>query len=65
MSPLYLLVLLFQHIGIILENIKGNKKRYDNIEERQKFFLFCLYIVDLGTIIGSLDKLNKTLKVQF
>jgi len=65
MSPLYLLVLLFQHIGIILENIKGNKKRYDNIEERQKIFLFCLYIVDLGTIIGSLDKLNKTLKVQF
>ena len=32
------------------------------IQEKVKIFSFCLYIVDLGTIIGFSDKLNKTLK---
>ena len=36
--------------------------RHNNIKERQKNLLFCLYIIDLDTIIGSLNKLNKTSK---
>ena len=33
------------------------------METKVKTF-FCLYIVDLGTIMEVLDKLNRTLKVQ-
>ena len=33
-SPLYFLVLLFKHIDVVLENIRGNEERYDNTDER-------------------------------
>ena len=65
MSLLYLLMLLFKHLGIGLGNVRENRRKHDNIEERWKFFLFCLYIVDLDTIIGSFNKLNRTSKAQF
>ena len=39
-------------------------ERYSDIEEKMKNFLFCLYIINLGTIMDSLDKLNRTLKAQ-
>ena len=64
MPLLYFLVLLFKHISVILGNTGRNGRRHDNIEERQKKFSFCLYIVDLSTITGSSNKLNKTLKAQ-
>jgi len=38
--------------------------RHNNTETRAKNFLFCLCIVDLGTIIGFSDKPNRTLKAQ-
>ena len=63
--PLYLLMLLFKHLGIGLGNIGENERKHDNIEERWKNFLFYLCIVDLGTITGSFDKLNRTSKAQF
>jgi len=62
---LYFLALLFKHLSISLENIGKNEKRHDNTEEKQKKFFFCLYIVNLGTIMGSSDKLNRTSKTQF
>jgi len=34
-------------------------------KQEQKTFFFRLYIVDLGTIMEFLDKLNRTLKAQF
>jgi len=45
----------------MLENVEGGRRRYDDIEEKAKSFLFCLYIVDLGTIIEFSDKFNRTL----
>jgi len=33
---LHFLTLLFKHLGISLENVRGNRRRHDNIEERQK-----------------------------
>jgi len=33
-----------------VENVGGGGKRYDDAEEKLKTFLFCLCIVDLGTI---------------
>ena len=65
MSPLHFLPLLFKHFSVILGNVRGGRKRYDNIETKVKTFLFRLYIVDLGTIMEFLDKFNKTLKAQF
>jgi len=65
MSLLYLLMLLFKHLGISLGNIGKNRRKHDNIEEKWKNFLFCLYIVDLYTIIGSFNKLNRISKAQF
>jgi len=61
---LYLLLLLFKHIGIILRNVGGGRGRHNNTETRAKNFLFHLYIIDLGTITGFLDKLNRTSKAQ-
>ena len=34
-------------------------------KQEQKNSLFCLCIVDLGTIMGFLGELNRTLKAQF
>jgi len=42
MSSLHLSLLLFKHIGIILENIGGNGGEHDDTEERQKIF-FSVY----------------------
>jgi len=36
----------------MLWDIGGNGKKHDDIEEKTKKFLFSLYIVDLGIIIG-------------
>ena len=62
---LYLMVLFFKHFSIVLGNIGGGRGRHDDIEEKAKGFLFHLCIVDLSTIIGFLDKLNRTSKAQF
>jgi len=50
MSPLYFISLFFKYFGVILENVRGDGERYSNIEERQKNFIFGLYIVNLGII---------------
>jgi len=55
---LHFTTLFFEHFSIVLENIRENR---DNVEEKAKSFLFCLYIVDLDTITEFLDKFNKTL----
>ena len=62
MSPLLFLLLLFKYFGIILGNVRRDGGRHNDIETKAKTFLFCLYIVDLGTITGFLDKLNRTSK---
>jgi len=69
MSLLHFLPLFF---NIILGDVGENEERHGNIEEKAKTFLFCLCIVDLGTITGfsdkfnkTLNKLNRTLKAQF
>jgi len=49
---LYFIVLLFEHISIMLGDVRGSRKRYDDAEEKTKNFLFCLYIVNLDTITG-------------
>jgi len=54
--------LLFKHFSIILGNVGGSRGRHDDAKEKAKTFLFCLYIVNLGTIMGFLDKFNRTLK---
>jgi len=51
MSPLYFSSLLFEYLGIILENVRGDGGKHGDIEEKAKTFLFCLYIFDLGTIM--------------
>jgi len=51
-SLLYFIVLLFKHLGVILRNVRENGGKHGDIEEKVKTFLFCLYIVDLGTITG-------------
>ena len=41
------------------------EERHDNTETRAKKTLFSVYVfVDLGTIMGFLDKPNRTLKAQ-
>ena len=62
MSLLHFLLLLFKYFGVILENVRGGRERHDDTEAKIKTFLFHLYIVDLGTIIGFSDKFNKTSK---
>ena len=44
-------MLLFKYVGVMLGDIRGGGRRHDVIEEKAKIFLFCLYIVDLGTIM--------------
>jgi len=61
MLLLYFMVLLLKHFSIILRNVGGGRERHNNTETRAKNFFFCLCIVDLGTIIRFLDKLNRTL----
>jgi len=47
-----MMLLLFEHISIMLGDVRRSRKRYDDAEEKAKTFLFCLYIVNLGTITG-------------
>jgi len=64
MPLLHLMVLLLKHFSIVLRNVGEGGKRHNDIETRAKNFLFYLCIVDLGTIMGFLDKPNKTSKTQ-
>jgi len=61
---LHFMVLLLEHFNIVLRNVGGGGGRHNNIETRAKNVLFHLYIVDLGTITGFSDKLNRTSKAQ-
>jgi len=49
---LHFLLLLFKYLSIILENVGVGGRRHNNTKEKVKTSLFCLYIVDLGTITG-------------
>jgi len=59
------MALLLEHFSVVLRNVREGRKRYDNTETRVKNFFFYLCIVDLGTIMRLLDKLNRTSKAQF
>jgi len=61
MPLLYLMALLLKYFSVILRNVRGGRRRHDNIETRAKNFFFHLCIVDLDTIMGFLDKPNRTL----
>jgi len=50
-SSLHFTSLLFKYLSIILRNIGRDDRRHGDIEEKTKTSLFCLYIVDLGTIM--------------
>jgi len=52
---LHFLPLLFEHFSIVLEDVGGNRRGHDNTKEKQKTSLFCLCIVDLGTITGFFE----------
>jgi len=52
MLLLYFPTLLFKHIGIMLGDVREDGRRHNIVEEKTKTFLFCLYIVNLGTITG-------------
>ena len=61
MPFLHLIALLLEHFSIILRNVREGRGRYNNIEIRAKNFFFHLSIINLGTITGFSDKLNRTL----
>ena len=61
MSSLYFLSLLFKYLSIVLGNMVRSRGRHNDTGKKSKIF-FCLYIFDLDTIMGSSDKLNRTLK---
>ena len=61
---LFVSLLHFKNFGVLLENIGEDGGKHNDIETKAKTF-FCLCIVDLGTITRFLNKLNRTLKVQF
>jgi len=61
MPSLHLIALLLEYFSVVLRNIGEDRRRHDNTKARVKNFLFCLCIVDLGTITKFLDKPNKTL----
>jgi len=62
MILLHLTALLLKQFSIVLRNVGGDGGRHNNTETRVRNFFFCLYIVDLGTIMGFSDKPNRTLK---
>jgi len=64
MPSLHLMALLLEHFSIVLGNVGVGGGRHDDTETRAKNFLFCLCIVDLGTITGFSGKPNRTLKAQ-
>ena len=64
MPLLHLIVLFLKHFSVVLRNVGEGGERHNDTETRAKNFLFCLCIVDLGIIMGFLDKPNKTSKTQ-
>jgi len=62
MPSLHLTALLLEHFSVVLENVGVGGGRHNDTGTRAKNFLFCLCIVDLGTITGSSGKPNKTFK---
>ena len=64
MQLLHLIVLFLKHFSVVLRNVGEGGERHNDTETRAKNFLFCLCIVDLGIIMGFLDKPNKTSKTQ-
>jgi len=48
-------MLLFKHVSIMLGDVERGGRRHDDIRKSKKTF-FCLYIVDLGTIMGFFGK---------
>jgi len=61
---LHFMALLLKHFSVILRNAGGGRGKHNDTETRVKNFFFHLCIVDLGTITGFLDKLNRTSKAQ-
>ena len=39
----------------MLRDVGGDKGRHDDVKEKMKTSLLCLYIVDLGTITGFFE----------
>ena len=64
MLSLHFMALLLEHFSIVLRNVRGVGERHNDTEIRAKNFFFHLCIVDLGTIMGFSDKLNRTSKAQ-
>jgi len=64
MLLLHLTALLLEHLGVVLRNVGRGGGRHNDAETKAKNFLFCLCIVDLGTITGFSDKPNRTSKAQ-
>jgi len=54
------MVLLLKYFSVILRNVRKGGGRHNDIETRAKNFFFHLCVVDLGTIMGFSDKLNRT-----
>jgi len=52
MSSLHFIALLFKHFNDVLRDVEENREKHDDIEEKAKTSLFCLYIVNLGIISG-------------
>jgi len=44
MPPLHFSLLLFKHLSVVVENVRGNGERYNNIEEKAKTF-FSVYVL--------------------
>ena len=51
MPLLHFLPLLFKHLSVVLGDVGVNRGGHNDTEEKQKTSLFCLCIVDLGTIM--------------
>jgi len=51
MPFLHFIVLLFKYFSIVLGDVGENGRKYGDTEEKAKTFLFCLCIVNLGTIM--------------
>jgi len=65
MLSLHFTALFLEHFSIILRNVREGRRRHNDTKTREKNFFFHLCIVDLDTIMGFLDKLNRILKAQF
>ena len=57
----YIFCCYFSRISVSFWEISEGMEKYMTVQEQEKKLLFHLYIVDLGTIMGFLDKPNRTL----